>query len=115
MRKGRMKAPDPRWRAAMTVPVIASVAFFCTQTTQVDAKLVNGFAELRVDIVAQTRAVIAQVEWQRPYSCRLYDDGRLGRDPGFFFLGPTNDEVRIDVTQRFTRACYLDRQWAVCR
>ena len=58
----------------MTVPVIASVAFFCTQTTQVDAKLVNGFAELRVDIVAQTRAVIAQVEWQRPYSCRLYDD-----------------------------------------
>jgi hypothetical protein len=41
-----MKAPDPRWPAAMTVPVIAAVAFFCTQTTQVDAKLVNGFAEL---------------------------------------------------------------------
>jgi hypothetical protein len=58
----------------MTVPVIAAVAFFCTQTTQVHAKLVHGFAELRADIVAQTTAVIAQVESQRPYSCRLLTD-----------------------------------------
>jgi hypothetical protein len=64
-----MSAPDPRWRAAMTVPVIAAVAFLCVQTTQVD-RLDDGLAELRSDITA----VIAQVETQRPYSCRLLDD-----------------------------------------
>jgi hypothetical protein len=53
----------------MTVPVIAAVAFLCVQTTQVD-RLDDGLAELRSDIAA----VIAQVETQRPYSCRLLDD-----------------------------------------
>jgi hypothetical protein len=49
--------------------VIAAVAFLCVQTTQVD-RLDDGLAELRSDIAA----FIAQVETQRPYSCRLLDD-----------------------------------------
>jgi hypothetical protein len=53
----------------MTVPVIAAVTFLCVQTTQVD-RLDDGLAELRSDITA----VIAQVETQLPYSCRLLDD-----------------------------------------
>jgi hypothetical protein len=69
----------------MTVPVIAAVAFLCVQTTQVD-RLDDGLAELRSDITA----VIAQVETQRPYSCRLLDDKQRSAPSGAATRAPSS-------------------------